>query len=577
MDTNRCCPHTILLRTLRNPDAKQQAGIVPFPIHPALCRNVPHSSSQDMTTINGMNTMKSFHNNDARSLMVLHHQKMLLSTGRLLIDPRERRSLMIRWGSGSNPARNEPLIYSRTASRGLVSKTIKDQISIERGIFDLCGTRAVTDAETSDQAQSDGGRTGANPEADQPTPPGRSLKWGPVRDYLLRPTPSLFPIDGPDRVADAVEDFFINDVPPAPQAASARLLMTEAVRSEHFPAGSTRDISWQEPWKRHLLDTYGQSESQMIMTDGSRVRIVHEPAPVTRSGIGCAWITASPREVPLEETVWEGPDTDSVQLEACERALVARAECSARNPRLLRILLRRCGKAISCAPHRDQGAPAVKLPPRRLPQAQREVVDHLIREMLHAGVIELPSGLWSSPVVLVRKKDLSPRFCVHYRRLKAVTRVDAQPIPRIDDTLNALAGAKWFSTLYLASGYWQVEVAGRDREKTAFSTPLGLFQFRVMPFGLCNAPATFIFRLENFDDIMPVGNSVETDRRWLNFGTGMFSDIIMRECRQEDETESSRKTKRRATADELARTRRQISRPHPADRYIRLIRVLRLR
>ena len=72
-----------------------------------------------------------------------------------------------------------------------------------------------------------------------------------------------------------------------------------------------------------------------------------------------------------------------------------------------------------------------------------------------------------------------------------VTRKDAQPLPRIDDTLDAMGEACYFSTLDLASGYWQVEVDPRDREKTAFATPFGLHQFRVMPFGLCNAPATF--------------------------------------------------------------------------------------
>ncbi|KRX53885.1 RNA-directed DNA polymerase -like protein [Trichinella sp. T9] len=83
---------------------------------------------------------------------------------------------------------------------------------------------------------------------------------------------------------------------------------------------------------------------------------------------------------------------------------------------------------------------------------------------------------------MVRKKDGSPLFCVDYRELNAVTRVDARPIPHIDDTLDAVPEAKWSSTLDLAS--WQVEVAERDWEEIAFSTPMGLFQFRVMLFGL---------------------------------------------------------------------------------------------
>ena len=80
-------------------------------------------------------------------------------------------------------------------------------------------------------------------------------------------------------------------------------------------------------------------------------------------------------------------------------------------------------------------------------------------------------------MVLARKKDGSLRFCVDYRRLNAVTRKDAYALPRTDDTLDALSGSKWFSTLDLASGYWQVEVAPEDREKTAFCTQDGLFEF----------------------------------------------------------------------------------------------------
>ncbi|KRX79967.1 Transposon Ty3-I Gag-Pol polyprotein [Trichinella sp. T6] len=88
-----------------------------------------------------------------------------------------------------------------------------------------------------------------------------------------------------------------------------------------------------------------------------------------------------------------------------------------------------------------------------------------------AGVIKPASGPWSSPVVMVQKKDGSPLLCVDYRELNAVTRVDARPILHIDDTLDAIPEAKWSSTLDLAS--WQVEVPERDWEEIAFSTTMG--------------------------------------------------------------------------------------------------------
>jgi hypothetical protein len=141
--------------------------------------------------------------------------------------------------------------------------------------------------------------------------------------------------------------------------------------------------------------------------------------------------------------------------------------------------------------HIDTGeAWPIRQPPRRLPLAKRAEATEMLEDMRWRGVTEESDSPWSSPVVLVQKKNGDLHFCVNYRKLNDVTRKDCFPLPRIDDTLDTLAGAKWFSTLDLKSGYWQVDLHP-DKEKTAFSTGQGLWQFTVTPFGLCNAPATF--------------------------------------------------------------------------------------
>lgn len=133
----------------------------------------------------------------------------------------------------------------------------------------------------------------------------------------------------------------------------------------------------------------------------------------------------------------------------------------------------------------------ISQPYRRIPPNQYKEVREHIAELLRKGVIRESSSSYASPIVLVRKTDGSLRLCVDYRKLNLKTRRDAFPLPRIDESLDALCGAKFFSTIDLASGYHQVAVKEDDRPKTAFTTPFGLYEYLRMPFGLCNAPATF--------------------------------------------------------------------------------------
>ena len=129
--------------------------------------------------------------------------------------------------------------------------------------------------------------------------------------------------------------------------------------------------------------------------------------------------------------------------------------------------------------------------PRRLSFVQQEEAIRAVEEMHAQGIIEPSLSPWTSPVVLVNKKDGGTRFCVDYRKLKELTKKDLYPLPWVDKTLDALSGSSWFSTLDLKRGYWQVEVEEQGHEKTAFTAGNGLWQFNVMAFGLCNAPSHF--------------------------------------------------------------------------------------
>ena len=135
--------------------------------------------------------------------------------------------------------------------------------------------------------------------------------------------------------------------------------------------------------------------------------------------------------------------------------------------------------------------PPLHQPARQIPFALRAKVEEMVEDMVDQGVVQPSTSPWASPIVLVTKNDGSTRFCVDYRRLNSITKKDVYPLPRIDDTFDSLARQQCFTTLDLAYGYWQVGRDGQSQEKTAFITHSGLYKFRVMPFGLCNAPATF--------------------------------------------------------------------------------------
>jgi len=145
--------------------------------------------------------------------------------------------------------------------------------------------------------------------------------------------------------------------------------------------------------------------------------------------------------------------------------------------------------SIKATEHRIELKPGlnpVRLNPYRMGPRTRELINAQVDRMLKLEVIEPSQSEWAIPVVLIQKPDGSPRFCIDYRQLNERTVRDSYPLPRMDDCLDSLGDAQFFSTFYCNAGYWQIPIAEEDKPKTAFTCHCGTYQCTRLPFGLCN-------------------------------------------------------------------------------------------
>nr|XP_054759498.1 uncharacterized protein LOC129265535 [Lytechinus pictus] len=141
--------------------------------------------------------------------------------------------------------------------------------------------------------------------------------------------------------------------------------------------------------------------------------------------------------------------------------------------------------------------------PYQVPQTLRETIREEVDTMMKMGIIGKSNSPYASPVVIVKKKDGKNRFCVDYRKMNAVTMIDNEPIPNMEEIIRDVGTAKVFSKIDLCKGYWQIPVRIEDRSKTAFVTPDGQYEFKVLPFGMVNAPSLFTRMMRTLVDGMP--------------------------------------------------------------------------
>ena len=183
--------------------------------------------------------------------------------------------------------------------------------------------------------------------------------------------------------------------------------------------------------------------------------------------------------------------------------------------------------------------PPINLKAYRAPLNKREIIENQIDDMLKANVVRPSRSPWAFPVVIVGKKDGSKRFCVDYRQLNAITTKYQWNLAHIDDILATLGHSKFFSCCDLKSGYWQIPVRESDKQKTAFTTHKGLYEFNCMPFGLCNAPSIFSelmervvgdlkFAIAYLDDLIIFSETEEEHLKHLKIVFGRLREANLR-------------------------------------------------